>query len=371
MRVVIDFTGPMRTNTGGATYAAYVLPRWARLAEDTLAAVYSNGHVPPELRGLGCVVELPRRSGRGPLDRVIDMHVGLRATIREREPDVAFFPGNFIPFGLAASLPKVVAIRSTLALDYPAQIGPVRRRLQRGALRYAVHAAARIIVPTSATADVLMRRLGARRRQLVVVPHGVELEVFSPGDDGDREAGLFLFVSRPRDYKGLATVMRAVRELKRDGGDRPARLVVVDGGLTRAETGEWRELASRLGVGGEVEFAGRLDHAGLGQLYRRARTLVLPSSTESFGCAYVEAAAAGCLVIGPPGHGLDETLGDAAICVPAHDHLALARAMHEARAMSRAEAAGLAARLRARAERFSWDETLARTREVLAEVARR
>jgi glycosyltransferase involved in cell wall biosynthesis len=370
MRVIIDFTGPMSTNTGGATYPSYVLPRWTRLGEDTLAAVYSHGQVPSELSGLDCILELPRRTGRGSLDRVIDMHLGLRGAIRMHPIDVAFFPGNFIPLGLPAAVPKVVAINSTLFFDYPAQVSPARGTLQRLAMRYTVRAASRIIVPSSRTADVLMRIAGARRRQLVVIPHGVDLDLFAPGDDAAREPSLFLFVSKPRDYKGLLTVLRALREVnRRREANVVARLVVVDGGLSRSEYGDWQALASRLGVERDVDFAGRLSHPQLSELYRRARTLVLPSSTESFGWAYLEAAAAGCLVIGPPGHGLDETVGDEAIAVPAHDHLALGRAMEEVSLMSVTESAERASRLRSLAERFSWDETLARTREVLAEVA--
>ena len=369
MQVVIDFTGPMSMNTGGATYPAYILPRWARIDTDRIAAVFSHGEAPADVARLGCVVELPQRTRRPSLDRVIDMHLGVRAIMRDRMHDVAYFPGNFIPLGLPRSLPKVVAIRSTLPFDYPAQVHPVRRHLQRWATRYAVQVAARIIVPSSSTADILMRSLGASRRQLVVVPHGVDLDLFRPDDRGARDPGLFLFVSRPGDFKGLVTVFRALHELHRAANGDPSRLVVVDGGLGTAETRQWQQMASRLSVDQHVDFAGRLDHPALSTLYRKAGALVLPSALESFGNPYVEAAATGCLVIGPRGHGIDETIGDAAITVPTHDHVSLARAMHRARTMNQRERGERATELRARAAQFSWDDTLARTREVLSEVA--
>jgi glycosyltransferase involved in cell wall biosynthesis len=346
-----------------------MLPRWARVTEDRIAALYSNGQVPRELEELECVVELRRGTGQLPLDRVIDMHLGVRRVAALDQPDVAFFPGNFVPLTLPRGLPAVLAVRSTLPFDYPVQIGLGRRILQRIATRYGVHRAARVITPSSATADALMRSVGARREKLLVVPHGVDLELFRPGTDEERDRSLLVFVSTPWDYKGLMTVLRALRRML-DGasGTLTPRLAVADGGLSHAEVRRWRERVERLGIGESVEFLGRLDHFRLSALYRRAAALVLPSSSESFGNPYLEAAASGCLVIGPSGHALDEMLGSAAIFAPAHSHQELAEAIKRVLAMADSERGDRSVALRMRAQRFSWDTTLALTREALKEA---
>ncbi len=369
MRVVVDFTGPMSTNTGGTTYSSSLLPRWERCGEDCVTAVFSSGEIPAELASLACVFELQSRRLPGLSPRIIDVHLGLRRLLFERDAAVAYFPGNFVPLGLPAALPVVVAVRSTLHFDMPAQSGRVRGAVQRHASRHVVARAQRIIVPSSKTADALMRHAGARRRQLVVVPHGVDLELFQPGEPAERERDLFVFVSKPWDYKGLHTVFRAMRELRHGPGPTCApRLLVVDGGLPPSELASWDHLCEKLDISSQVRFAGRLDHHALSRLYRMASALVLPSATESFGNPYLEAAASGSQVILSDDLPLGDILGEAALHVPAHDHVAIATAITRVLTMSAAERCERSQRLRTAAEAFSWDKTLVRTREVLAEV---
>ena len=359
----------MSTGGGGTTYSSYMLARWARITDDRIAAIYSSGQVPRELQQSACVVELPRRTGHLPLDRVIDMHVGVRRVAIFDQPEVAFFPGNFVPLTVPRGIPVVLAVRSTLPFDYPVQVRLARRVLQRMATRYAIDRAARVITPSSTTADALMRLVGARREQLIVIPHGVDLKTFHPAVDSERDPNLLAFVSTPWDYKGLITVLRALRRvLNRASGAVTPRLAVADGGLSERELRRWRGYVDQLGVGEAVDFLGRLDHSRLSGLYRRAVALVLPSSSESFGNPYLEAAASGCLVIGPSGQALEEMLGSAAILVPAHSHRELAHEIEGVVTMDASERRNRSAALRARAEGFSWDTTLALTRDALAEV---
>jgi glycosyltransferase involved in cell wall biosynthesis len=367
LRVYIDFTGPMGANTGGATYVDYLLPRWLDHPDDEVVAAFSYGHVPPAVAGRGGVIELPRRTARGGIDRVLDMHSGTFRLARAYKPDVAYFPGNFIPIGGASRTPKVVAVRSLLPHLYPSQVSWPRGLLQRAALRQSVLRADRIIVPSAWTGDRLMRLLGARRRQMVVIPHGVDLDRFGPPQQV-RTGGRFLFVSRPADYKGLDTVFRALRELCRHRQSADASLVVADGGIRARDKEAWLRLAERLGIHGRVEFKGRVSHDELPAIYGSAAALVVPSSCESFGNIYLEAAASGCLVIAPLEHGSVESVGPVAIPVPAQSHLGLADAMRQVLDLDADARAREGARLRSWAERFPWDLTFARTREVLEEL---
>lgn len=402
MRILADFTGSMSTNTGGATYAGNLLPLWERVGEDRLHAVFSSGQVPPMLAGLTCAEELesdrratalhafsermrraPDASGDalgyaagrdpatrgGSVDRIIDLQLRIPRMLAGGDFDVAYFPGNSMPFRLRGGTPTVLAIRLLLAFHYPGQLPPARQVYSRLAALHGVRRADRLIVPTSATADDLMKFARAPRSKIVVVPHGVDLERFSPPPDPASPRVDFIFVSRPWDYKGLLTVIRAMRVVReRHQG---ARLLVADGGIPEADASRFRELGRRLGIRDALHFEGRVGHGRLPDLYRNAIALVLPTSCETFGNMFLEAAACGCPVITGVGHGIDESIGPVARQVPAHSHHALAAAMSavaEAEPKARLEEAQ---RLREWAERWPWEQTLAETRAVLREVARR
>jgi glycosyltransferase involved in cell wall biosynthesis len=371
MRVLIDFTGPLDGDTGGATYASYFLPTWsAQFDEDELTSVFSHGQAPPSLAGVAGVVECEASGGPVKLDQLLlDRHLALRRHFAGTASEVAYFPGNFVTAALPRGLPVVVAVRSLLQYRYPSQLSRLRGVYRRAATAHAVRRADRIVVPSSATADDLMRLLGVHRRKIAVVPHGVDLEAFCPDGAVSARAGRFLFVSKPWDYKGLATVLRALALVCAAAPGAEVELVVADGGLSEAELSPWRLLAQALGVADRLRFLGRVPHHHLPGEYRLAAALVAPVSIESFGNSFLEAAASGCPVITAFGSGIDETIGPVATQIPAHRHRDFAEAMLACMGMSEAQRAERALELRAWAERFPWTLAVADTRQVLAEVA--
>jgi glycosyltransferase involved in cell wall biosynthesis len=381
VRLLIDLSGPVGSDTGAATYARYMLPLWQKTGDD-LVAVFSHEQTPAELRDLPAVRELPRPAIGGGGGKVVDLQLGVRKVLRAERFDAAYFPGNFMPIPLPRSTPSVVAVRSTLLYHYPAQMSASRRVYRRAATKYAVRAADRLIVPSSAIADDLMRFVDAARTKIVVVPHGVDLDRFRPDSTVTPDPGRFLFVSKPWDYKGLATTLRALARLVEDEPDSDARLMIADGGLAELERAiasrglrdigkrTWETIADGLDVRSRVEFLGKLSHEQLSDEYRRASALVSPTSCESFGNPSLEAAASGCPVITGFGHGIDETIGPVAFQVRAHRHDELAEAMAHCAALTTEARADQVAALRDWANRFSWEKALNETRAVLREIAR-
>ena len=128
------------------------------------------------------------------------------------------------------------------------------------------------------------------------------------------------------------------------------------------------------GVGGPVEWLGRLDRAELLQAMGEASIFVAPVRYEPFGLAILEAASAGCALVLGNVPSLVELWGDAARFVPPLDGQALRRALldliGDREALQRAQAA---ARHRARAFRRQRmvGEYLALYAEVLPQGAAR
>ncbi|MFB3738659.1 MAG: glycosyltransferase, partial [Candidatus Velamenicoccus archaeovorus] len=106
----------------------------------------------------------------------------------------------------------------------------------------------------------------------------------------------------------------------------------------------------------------------LDALYRGAAAFVYPSLYEGFGLPVVEAMARSVPTVASNTSSIPEVTGDAALGVNPRSVREIARALeHVLTDLDLAER--LAAKGRARAERFSWDETARLTLQVYERVA--
>lgn len=115
-----------------------------------------------------------------------------------------------------------------------------------------------------------------------------------------------LFVGRLVSSKGLNLLLEALASI-RSAGYTPC-LTVVGGGPEQERA---QELARRLGLESQVEFAGPRIGSELRDTYCSHRILVVPSITpETFGIVALEGITCGCVVIGSDGAGgLTDAIG--------------------------------------------------------------
>ena len=197
-----------------------------------------------------------------------------------------------------------------------------------------------IAVSTAQRCAVLPFMAAGRRDRLIVLPNGVDTDLFrpagvppgTPARRGDPAAPRFVFVGFLADCKNLPLLLSAfARVVARLPA---ARLTLVGGGPPQAES-TLRQTVEDLGLCGCVTFAGFRDRAAVARiLSEEADFLVLSSRSESFGCVVTEAMACGLPVVstrcGGPEDVVTETwLGR--LCEN-HDPEALARAMLDAAA---------------------------------------
>jgi len=171
----------------------------------------------------------------------------------------------------------------------------------------------RVIASSEHERQALVDLYGARRDRVEVIPCGVDLTLFRPGDRAKARAELnlsgeiILFVGRMDPIKGLDLLLRAVGLLR----ERPAlKLVVVGGSGTEEEMQRSQALVSSLGIEGRVEFRGSVAQEELPSYYRAADVCVIPSHYESFGLVAIEALACGTPVIGSMVGGLPTVIHD-------------------------------------------------------------
>jgi len=146
-------------------------------------------------------------------------------------------------------------------------------------------------------------------RPIVRIPNFVDLDRFRPGCGDDLHGRLaaageavLIHVS---NFRPVKRVLDAVRVFARVSAERPARLVLVGDGPDRPAA---EEEAARLGVADRVTFVGeRLEIEGL---LAASDLFLLPSESESFGLAALEAMACAVPVVATRTGGIPELVED-------------------------------------------------------------
>lgn len=140
---------------------------------------------------------------------------------------------------------------------------------------------------------------------------------------GAAREGQLVFVGRLVSDKGVDVLLDTLGSLRRRG--RQVRLTIIGDG---PEEQALRRQASKLGIAGQVEFAGRRVGTALVDSLNAHQVLVMPSMWEEpFGVVALEAMACGCVPLVARSGGLPDAVGAAGRVVPRGDREALANAI--------------------------------------------
>ena len=225
-------------------------------------------------------------------------------------------------------------------------------------------AAILVFVPAGA-ANVRARR---SRSRIVLVPPGIDLDLFRPahGDERPTQPSV-LFLGGLEHRKGVDTLMEAFAAVARSRPDVQLRLA----GAGSLEP-QLRAQAAREPLAGRVALLGRVGRAEVPALLRSSTLLALPSLGEPFGMSALEALASGLPVVATDAGGLADLVpGGGNRKVPPAEPAALARALDDVLGLRPEELAALGARNRELAETYSWTAAVDRLEAVYADVTRR
>jgi D-inositol-3-phosphate glycosyltransferase len=169
--------------------------------------------------------------------------------------------------------------------------------------------ATRIIAATPAERIQLQWLYQADLRKVVVIPPGVDLDLFRPLPLAEarsriglpKDGQMILFVGRIERLKGLETLLRATALLQERGVlNPPCPCVALIGGDPENPQEEMQyltNLRASLNIQNIVSFLGKRPQTDLPYYYSAAQAVVMPSQYESFGMVALEAMACGVPVV--------------------------------------------------------------------------
>jgi glycosyltransferase involved in cell wall biosynthesis len=281
---------------------------------------------------------------------------------------VALYHGtkNLLPWRLP--VPGVVTVHDLAVYACPDTFAWQQRWHLRLLLPRSVGSAARIIADSTHAGDDLRARFGLTAERVSVVPLGVAAAF--------REPAAAPAVEQLRSVHGLGEhvvacvgtvqprkrVERVIEAFVRAGAAARGWELAIAGRLRPGYAPAW---LAELPPG--VRWLGPLPAHALRALYAAAAIAVSASEYEGFGLTVCEAMASGCAVVAVANSSIPEVVGDAGVLVARSDPALLAAALE--RLVTDADArVALGTAARARAARFTWEETARRTRAVYEEV---
>ena len=192
----------------------------------------------------------------------------------------------------------------------PLPLGLVQAAALRISAGFAAQADA-VLAPSAVIRDELHAR--GVRTPIAVVPTGVDLERFRPGDRAAARrslgvgpaAPLVLYVGRLDREKSVDRVLAAFERVA--STLTAAQLVLVGQGT---ETERLRRIARALPVAERIRFLGLRPHHSLAECYQAADVFLFASETETQGLVLAEAAACGLPAVAVDAPGCDEVVRD-------------------------------------------------------------
>ncbi|MSR69499.1 MAG: glycosyltransferase [Phycisphaerales bacterium] len=151
--------------------------------------------------------------------------------------------------------------------------------------RRGMHAAVRVLAVSMLTRNLLVNRYGISPAKIDVVYNGVDLEPSAYGIKRiERSERIVLYFGRITMQKGPEYFVRAAKRVLEVEDN--VRFVVAGSG---DQATQMIEMAAELGIGGRMTFTGFLRGKDIQRVFSLADLYVMPSVSEPFGIAPLEA----------------------------------------------------------------------------------
>lgn len=358
VRALVDYRPALRAPTGIGEYVHELARALAESGEVEMTAFSASWQ--DRVSG-AAAADLPRV-------RIVDRRVPVRALTwawhHAGTPPVEWLSGAcdvaHSPTPLAIPARRAARVVTVFDLHFLTAdrdaLTPVQRdfaALAPGHLRGADH----VIAGSQHAADLVSKTLGIDPARVTTTPLGAPRWAANvAADRGTRAGSTILFIGTLEPRKNVALLLDAYAQLLARRPDAPPLVVA---GAAPHGARAWVERMQAPPLAGHVRLEGYVSDERRRALFAEARMLALPSRDEGFGLPALEAMACGVPVVTTPVGALPEVVGDAGLVAPLDATEAWTSALEACLDDERCR--DLAARGRARAERFTWANTAART----------
>jgi len=234
-----------------------------------------------------------------------------------------------------------------------------------------IDASTQLIANTEAEAQDLINLYSADRNHVNVVNPGVDLELFTPGDQNvarkelgiPNDAIVLTFVGRVQPLKAPDILIKAAHQFTLENPQLRNRVrIIICGGLSGTgldKPDSLLSLVKELQLLDLVIFLPPSSREKLATVYKASTLVAVPSYSESFGLVAVEAQACGTPVLATNVGGLKTTVSDnkSGLLINGHDPRTWAQAIAQI-VLNENELVRLKLGAREHALKFSWDKTV-------------
>jgi glycosyltransferase involved in cell wall biosynthesis len=324
--------------------------------------------------------------------RLRDM-LALTRAVRQRRPEVLFFPSVYTYFPVPRGIRSVVCIHDAIPERFPRLVLPSlkARLLWKAKVRLALAQTTGVLTVSEHAAGQIAACFNLPRETISVAVEA-PAAVYQPSESAADitaaagRAGLppgvdwFIYVGGFSKHKRIDSIVRChaavVQQLRSANPDNPDLvphlLLVGPSELDSFHTDVDRvhRVVEETDVGDLVHWPGFVPDEELRHLHSGALALLMPSECEGFGLPAVEAAACGTPVVATTESPLPQLLEGGGFFVDPGDESALTTALASL-ATDRDERDRLGAVALERARALSWDKAAAATLRALEKAANR
>ena len=295
--------------------------------------------------------------------------------LRRERPDLFHSPHYVLPPAILCR--SVVTIHDCIHLMFP-QYLPNRAAYAyvKASMWSAARRSHRILTVSEASKRDILHFFNVPPDKIVVVYNSIdecfratpaEEEVARVRERYQLDHRFVLYVGNIKPHKNLVRLIEAFDRLRRGGFD-DLKLLIIGDEISKLPA--LRRAVHKHKLHKHVRFLGFLPTETLAILYRLAALFVFPSLYEGFGLPPLEAMASGTPVVTSNISSLPEVVGDAAMLIDPYDVDSIVDGIR--RVLSNPTLANeLRSRGIERAREFSWERSVARTRDLYEEVGER
>lgn len=227
-------------------------------------------------------------------------------------PDVLFVPSHVMP--IIHPQKTVVTVHDIGYKHFPQSYSFFARLYEGFNLKFLLRSASKVIAPSNATKDDLIKFTALNPEKISVICHGFDQKLYRPTKTKDSPFPYLVFLGKLEHKKNIVGLLEAFEILRRDKNLKHKLVLIGQRGYLY---GRIKQVVEKLSpdIRKDVLELGYLPAEKVAKWMREANVFVFPTFFEGFGFPVLEAQGAGVPVVASNIQALKEIGGGGAIFV--------------------------------------------------------